>query len=109
MVDGNIPVGTLDGNIPVTYPDGDITFKELGMVFTTRIESPETLGRVIEQARLLRGLTQRDLAQLLATDQKYVWELESGKSTVAIERLLHAIDILNVTLLAEVPEREGDQ
>lgn len=77
------------------------------MALTARIESPDSLGRVLEQARLLRGLSQRELAQLLATDQKYVWELESGKSTVAIERLLRAADILKVTLIAEV-EESGD-
>lgn len=77
------------------------------MALTARIDSVQSLGRVIEQARLLRGLTQRDLARLLRTDQKYVWQLESGKSTVAIERLLHAADLLDITLTAEVAE-SGD-
>ncbi len=77
------------------------------MTLKARIDSPESLGRVIEQARLLHGLSQRELARLLSTDQKYVWEIENGKTTVAIERLLRAADILNVTLIAEVDE-SGD-
>ncbi|MFE4469881.1 helix-turn-helix domain-containing protein [Leifsonia sp. NPDC056824] len=77
------------------------------MALTARIDSPESLGRVIAQARLLHGLSQRDLAQRLDTDQKYVWGLENGKSTVAIERLLRAADLLGITLIAEVDGR-GD-
>ncbi|WP_426623176.1 helix-turn-helix domain-containing protein [Leifsonia sp. McL0607] len=76
------------------------------MALKARIESPESLGRVLEQARLLRGLSQRELAHLLSTDQKYVWGLENGKSTIAIERLLRAADVLNVTLTAEVAESD---
>ena len=79
------------------------------MPLTARIESPESLGRVIEQARLLHGLSQRDLAQRLHTDQKYVWELENGKSTVAIERLLRAADLLDITLIAEVGGGSGSR
>jgi len=79
------------------------------MSLVARIDSPESLGRAIEQARLLRGLSQRELAQMLGTDQKYVWELENGKSTVAIRRLLRASDILGVTLLAELDEKGAGQ
>lgn len=74
-----------------------------------RIDSPEALGRVLEQARLLRGMTQRDLAKVLATDQKYVWQLEAGKTTVAIERLLHAADALGIRLVAEIDDPPVDR
>ncbi len=72
------------------------------MALRARIDSPQALGRVLEQARLLRGMSQRDVARALDTNQKYVWELEEGKSTRAIERLLRAADLLGVTLVAEV-------
>lgn len=74
------------------------------MALRARIDSPEALGRVIEQARLLHGLTQRDLARAVGTDQKYVWTLEAGKSTVAIERLFDVAAALGITLTAEVAE-----
>lgn len=76
------------------------------MPLAARIDSAASLGRVLEQARLLKGLTQRDVARMIETDQKYVWQLENGKSTVAIERLLQAADLLGVTLTATVEEND---
>lgn len=76
------------------------------MVLRARIDSPQSLGRAIEQARLLRGLTQRDVATELGTTQKYVWSLEEGKSTVAIERLFDVAALLGIALTAEIAEQE---
>ena len=77
------------------------------MALKARIDSPQALGRVLEQARLLNGMTQRDVARALDTDQKYVWELEAGKATVAIQRLLRAANLLGVRLVAEVDEPDS--
>ena len=51
-----------------------------GMAYTGKVTSAESLGRILQQARLLSGLSQRELARRLGTSQKYVWELEAGQA-----------------------------
>ena len=45
------------------------------------VRSAEALGRMLQQGRLVSGLTQRELADRLETDQKYIWALESVPKT----------------------------
>ncbi|MBP2457353.1 transcriptional regulator with XRE-family HTH domain [Clavibacter michiganensis] len=54
---------------------------------TAPIKDPTTLGLVLREARLQRGLTQRELAIILGVRQSYIAEMELGKSIKAIERL----------------------
>jgi transcriptional regulator with XRE-family HTH domain len=61
------------------------------MSYTGKVASAESLGRILQQARLLSGLSQRELARRLGTTQKYIWELEAGKQSIAIERLFAAM------------------
>jgi HTH-type transcriptional regulator/antitoxin HipB len=78
------------------------------MVLKAKITSQDSLGRVIAQARLLAGLSQRELADKLGTSQRYIWELESGKDSTLIERLLGALDATGATMTIEIPE-DGDE
>ncbi|MHA7987197.1 helix-turn-helix domain-containing protein [Rathayibacter sp. CAU 1779] len=64
--------------------------------------SAESLGRILQQARLLAGLSQRELARRLGTTQKYVWELESGKPSIVMERLFAAMRETGMTLSATI-------
>ena len=58
------------------------------MGYSSRIIDPATLGLILRDARMKSGLTQRQLAEELGVSQRYVVELEAGKPTKAIERLL---------------------
>lgn len=49
------------------------------------VKGREGRGRILQQGRLVCGLTQRDLAERLETDQKYIWGLKSGKNTIVLE------------------------
>ena len=69
------------------------------------IRDVETLGLVLREARMSRGLTQRDLARSLGVHQSYVAELESGKSVKSLERLLDFIAEVGLTLRAESDDR----
>jgi len=51
------------------------------------VKGPEGLGRMLQQGRMVSGLTQRELAEKLETDQKYIWALESGKNAIILERI----------------------
>jgi len=52
------------------------------------LRSPGDVGLAVQQARLARGLTQTELAADLDVPQSTISEIESGKSTIYLRRLL---------------------
>lgn len=66
------------------------------------IPTPEALGRMLQQGRLLRGMSQRELATRLGIRQKWVWEMESGKPGLLTERLFEMLRATGVRLYAEI-------
>ena len=66
------------------------------------IPTPEALGLMLQQGRLLRGMSQRDLADHLGIGQKWVWQMESGKPGLFTERLFEMLRATGVHLYAEV-------
>ena len=79
------------------------------MEFTGKVTSAESLGRILQQARLLRGLSQRELAERLGTTQRYIWEIEAGKPSIFMERLFAMMREVDVELFATIraPEDHG--
>jgi HTH-type transcriptional regulator / antitoxin HipB len=72
------------------------------MAYTGKVTSAESLGRILQQARLLSGLSQRELARRLGTTQKYVWELEAGKPSIMMDRLFAAMRETGMELTATI-------
>lgn len=70
------------------------------------MDSAEAMGRMLQQGRLLRGLTQRELADELGISQRYVYEIESGKPTIFAKRLFEMMHATGVRFYAEIPEPE---
>jgi HTH-type transcriptional regulator/antitoxin HipB len=66
------------------------------------ISTAEALGRMLQQGRLVRGLSQRELADQLGIGQKWVWEMEGGKPGIFTERLFHMVRATGVHLYAEI-------
>lgn len=58
------------------------------MEHRARLRAPADFGLAIQQARLARGLSQQQLATMLGMHQSAVSEIESGKSTIYLRRLL---------------------
>lgn len=79
------------------------------MEFTGKVTSAESLGRILQQARLLRGLSQRGLAERLGTTQRYIWEIEAGKPSIFMERLFATMREVDIELSATIrpPEQHG--
>jgi transcriptional regulator with XRE-family HTH domain len=71
------------------------------MLIKTKIKDSFTLGQVIQQSRIERGLRQRDLARELGVSQKWIWEMEQGKPGILMDRLFSILSINGVALLAE--------
>ncbi len=72
------------------------------MEYTGEITGPESLGRMLQQARLLSGLSQRQLADRLETSQRYIWEMESGKPSIYTARLFAIMRETGMTLSATI-------
>jgi transcriptional regulator with XRE-family HTH domain len=82
-----------------------ISESEVVVAYTGKVTSPESLGRILQQARLLAGLSQRELAKRLGTTQKYVWELESGKPLIVMDRLFATMRETGMELTATITPR----
>lgn len=52
------------------------------------LASPAELGRVVRAARLARGLTQEDLADRAKVSRKFVNQLEEGKASAHLGKVL---------------------
>lgn len=76
--------------------------------YTGKVTSAESLGRILQQARLLTGLSQRELARRLGTTQKYVWELEAGKPSIVMRRLFAAMRETGMELTATIRSKDAD-
>lgn len=71
---------------------------------TARITSPESLGRVLREARGQLGLTQEQLSTELNVSKRYIVEMEQGKPTKALERLFEYMRATNITLYGEITD-----
>jgi len=76
------------------------------MVLTTKVRNSFTLGQIIQQSRLQRGFSQRELAKMLGVSQKWIWEMEQGKPGLLTDRLFMILEKTGVTLSAEFEVEE---
>lgn len=79
------------------------------MSYTDRVTSPESLGRILQQARLLNGWSQRELAARIGTTQRYIWEIETGKPSIYTERLFAVLRETGTELSATITEQSTGQ
>jgi transcriptional regulator with XRE-family HTH domain len=63
---------------------------------TFRIYSPQSLGAAIRHYREIAGLTQAELAASTGLNRTYLAELENGKETQQLRRMLTVLKELGV-------------
>ncbi|MGO1543615.1 MAG: helix-turn-helix transcriptional regulator [Gulosibacter sp.] len=68
--------------------------------YTSRIRTPGDIGLAIQQARLSRGLSQSDLAKELDVSQSAISEIESGKATIYLRRILEIARLIDLDISA---------
>lgn len=75
----------------------------------TVIDDASTFGRVVRSVRKERGLSQRALAGLCGCSQRFVSELERGKSTAELGKALQVLSVLGLSLVVqrESPSMDG--
>lgn len=74
------------------------------MTITGDIRSPQGLGRAVQQARAIRGMSQRELAGDLGISQRWLWELEQGKPGIFTERLFEVLRATGARLSIEIDD-----
>jgi transcriptional regulator with XRE-family HTH domain len=65
------------------------------------------LGHVLQQGRMIKGISQRELARRLGVGQKWIWEMEQGKPGLLMERLFAIMRETGVELSAQL-DTPGD-
>ena len=71
------------------------------------LSSLEILGEVIRLSRRRRKLTQGDLARRAGVGTAFLYELESGKPTVRMDKVLAVLEALDLCFTVE--ESGGDK
>lgn len=62
----------------------------------------QMLGRAVRRRRRELGLTQRELSLLAGCGVVFLYELEQGKATVQLDKLLGVLEVLGLRLRLEV-------
>jgi len=65
-----------------------------------RLRASADFGFVLQQARMSRGLTQQQLADMVGVPQSTVSQMESGKATLYLYRLLALAQATGVEFFA---------
>ncbi len=67
----------------------------------------EDIGRVIRQARRLKGMTQTEVAEKMGISYQQVQKYEKGRSELTIRRLRQIASVLDAPLSAFLPESKS--
>jgi len=70
--------------------------------------TPAEIGRIVRAARRAQGLRQDQLADAAGVGVRFLSELERGKPTVRLEKMLAVLDALGCTLRVEMPACEPE-
>jgi HTH-type transcriptional regulator/antitoxin HipB len=70
--------------------------------------TPETIGKTIRGTRKKVGVTQKDLALTSGTGIRFVIDLEKGKPTCHIGKVLVVLQTLGIELTLKVPHLSGE-
>lgn len=70
----------------------------------TQIRTPEDLGRLIRAQRKQQRLRQQDLADQVGASHVFLRQVEQGRPTVQLGRVLRLLDELGIELHADVPD-----
>jgi HTH-type transcriptional regulator / antitoxin HipB len=81
------------------FPNGN----SLCLVYIMRL-TPEKLGGFVKTARQQMGVTQRSLALTSGTGLRFIIELEKGKPTCQLGKVLAVINTLGIDIALRWPD-----
>ncbi|RCV90051.1 helix-turn-helix transcriptional regulator [Billgrantia montanilacus] len=65
----------------------------------TPIRHSEDLGKLVRQLRAEQGLLQIDLAGLAGTGNRFIVDLERGKPTLQLQKVLDVLDLMGLEVV----------
>lgn len=65
------------------------------------IRSARDLGNLVRACRVAQKLTQADILGLANTGNRFIVELENGKSTVQLQKVLDVLDTLGLEIVVQ--------
>ena len=68
-------------------------------------QTPESIGRLIRSTRKALGVTQRDLAMTSGTGLRFIIDLEKGKPTCHLGKVLTVLHTLGIKVKLSPPGR----
>jgi len=72
-------------------------------------QNPESIGRLIRSTRKALGVTQRDLAMTSGTGLRFIIDLEKGKPTCHLGKVLTVLHTLGIKVELIPPEPEQSE
>jgi y4mF family transcriptional regulator len=67
------------------------------------------IGELVRNTRKGMGVTQQDLALTSGTGQRFISDLENGKPTCQIAKVLAVLHTLGITITITTPNSEGNK
>jgi len=65
--------------------------------------TPKTVGELVKSTRKGMGVTQKDLAMTSGTGLRFIIELEKGKPTCQLSKVLTVLNTLGITIKLTPP------
>jgi len=69
--------------------------------------TPKQIGQLVKDARTRLGVTQKDLALTSGTGLRFIIDLEKGKVTSQIGKVLTVLHTLGITMQLTLPAASG--
>ncbi|OAZ91377.1 helix-turn-helix transcriptional regulator [Halomonas sp. G11] len=68
---------------------------------TARIRTSEELGKLVKQVRQDQSLLQSDIAGLAGTGNRFIVDLERGKPTIQLQKVLDTLDLMGLEVIIQ--------
>ncbi|MGC1550462.1 MAG: helix-turn-helix domain-containing protein [Rhodanobacter sp.] len=69
-----------------------------------RVSTAADIGKAIHTERKRQRLRQDDLAAMVESSHVFLRDVESGKPTVQLERVLRVLEELGISIVLDVPD-----
>ena len=69
--------------------------------------SPETIGELVKNTRKTMGVTQKDLAMTSGTGLRFIIDMEKGKATCQLGKVLTVLHTLGIKTEFTAPAGSG--
>ncbi|MFP5406026.1 MAG: type II toxin-antitoxin system Y4mF family antitoxin [Gammaproteobacteria bacterium] len=73
----------------------------------TSVRSAADLGRLVREQRKRQALKQADIAGLGNTGNRFIVDLENGKPTVQLQKVLDVLDLLGLEIVVRPKGGQG--